>query len=144
MRPSQNLPLLPRIYHPCQQCDPPRMYPSLSEYTPIFNNYMQPSKNLPHPPRIYPLLNNYVRPSHNLPLPSRIYPLSIITICDTLGIYPYLRVPEYTPLFSQLYATLPESTPLCLPPSQNISPFLTTICNTPRIYPYIPEYTPPL
>ena len=103
---------------------------------------MQPSQNLPLPPRIpSPLLNNYnimrpfqalppsplpeynpsfdnyMRPSQNLPLPLRIC-LLLITICDTPTIYPY--IPEYTP------------------------PFLTTICDPPRIYPYLPEYTPPL
>ena len=79
MRPSQNLPLSPRIYLPFQQldatlsestppsqnippsfsrtiCGTPRIYPSLPEYTPFFNNYkiMRPSKNLSLPPRIYP------------------------------------------------------------------------------------------
>ena len=33
---------------------------------------------------------------------------------------------------------LPESTP----PSQNIPPFSTTICDPPRIYSFLPEYTP--
>ena len=28
------------------------------------------------------------------------------------------------------------------PPSQNIPPFSTTICDPPRIYPFLPEYTP--
>ena len=40
---SQNIPPFQQIY----MCDPPRIYPSLPEYTPLFNNYM-------HPPRIYP------------------------------------------------------------------------------------------
>ena len=39
VRPSQNVPLPPRLY-------------------PLFNN-MRPSQNLPLPPRIYPLVNNY-------------------------------------------------------------------------------------
>ena len=76
-------------------CDPPRIYPSLTEYT--------------------PLLNIYMRPSQNLSLPYRIYPP-----------------------FEHLYATLPESNP----PSQNTPPFLTTICDPPRIYPFLSEYTP--
>ena len=56
VRPSQNLPLPPRIYSPFSTtvCDPPRMYPSLSEYIHLFNNYVRPSQNLPLPPRIYP------------------------------------------------------------------------------------------
>ena len=96
VRPSQNLPLLPRIYPP-------------------FNNYMRPSDNLPLLPIIYPLFNNYIRSSQNLPLLPRIYPP-----------------------FQQIYATLPGSTP----PSQNIPPFSTSICDPPIIYRYLPEYTP--
>ena len=56
MRPSQNLPLPPRIYPPFQQ-----RYATLPESTP-------PSKNM------HPFLTNaHVRPSQNLPLPPRIY-----------------------------------------------------------------------
>ena len=98
VRPSQNLPLLPRIYPqafqqliatlpestpPSQNISPfQQMYvrlsqnlPSLPEYTPLFNNYMRLSQNIPLPPRIS-LFNNYniMRPSQNLPLPPRIYP----------------------------------------------------------------------
>ena len=40
------------------------------------------------------------------------------------------------PLFN-IYATLPESTP----PSQNRYPLLATICDSPIIYPVLPEYT---
>ena len=122
MRPSQNLPLSPRIYPSFQQlhatipestppsqnippfqqmhmCDPPRIYPSLSNYTLFFNNYMRPS------------LPEAIPPSQNAPPP-----------------------------FQQLYATLPESTP----PSWDIPPFSTTtiLCEPPRIYPSLPEYTP--
>ena len=99
MRPSKNPPPPPGIYPPFKQlfvtlpestppsqsqnilpflttiCDPLRIYPSLPEYTPIFNNYMRPSQNLPLRPKIYPLFNNYVRPSQNLHLPPRMYPL---------------------------------------------------------------------
>ena len=96
-------------------CDPPIIYRSLPEYTPIFNNFMRPSQNLPLPPRIYPLFNNYMWPFQNLPLTPRIYPP-----------------------FQQLYATLPESTS----PSQNIPLFSTIICDHPRIYLSLPEYTP--
>ena len=62
-----------------------------------------------------PLFHNYniMRPSQNIPLPPRLYP-------------------------QQLYATLPEYTP----PSQKIPPFLTTICDSLRIYPSLLEYTP--
>ena len=60
MRPSQNLPLPPRIFPPFQQifmCDRHRIYPSLPEYTPppllLFKNYMRPSQDLPFPPKIF-------------------------------------------------------------------------------------------
>ena len=127
MRPSQNLPLPPRIHPQSQQLgyygtlpesippsqnippfsttiilsDPPRMYPSLSEYTPLFNKFIC-----------------VTRISQNLPLPPRIYPLST-SICDPPRIYPSL--PEYNPIFKNfyLYASLPES----IPPSHNIPPF---------------------
>ena len=116
-------------------CDPPRIYPSLLEYTPPFSTTIilcDPSRidpSLPEytppfsttiilcdPPRIYPslpeytpLFNNYMRPSQNLPLPPRIYPPFNKCICATLL--------EYTP-------------------------FSTTICDPPRIYPSLSEYTP--
>ena len=129
--PSQNIPPFSTTI-----CDPPRIYPSLPEYTPLFQQLFvtlpestPPSQNiLPfsaiicHPPRIYPSLpentpifNNYMRPSQNIPPPPRIYPL----------------------FFLLLYATLPESTP----PSQNIPPF-QHLYATLRIYPSLPEYTP--
>ena len=47
--PSQNIPPFSTTI-----CDPPRIYPSLPEYTTIFNNYLWSSQNLPLPPRIYP------------------------------------------------------------------------------------------
>ena len=48
--PSQNIPPFSTTI-----CDPPRIYSSLPEYTPIFNNYkiMRPSQNLPLPSRIF-------------------------------------------------------------------------------------------
>ena len=53
-------------------------------------------------------------------------------------IYPSL--PGSTPFYCDHMKCirLPESTP----PSQNIPPFSTTICEPPRIYPSLPEYTP--
>ena len=147
MRPSQNLPLPPRIYPPpfnnymrsCQNLplpswiypppfsttiilsEPRRIYPSLPEYTPLFNNYniMRPSQHIPLPPRIYPLFNNSMRCSQNLPLLPRIY----------------------LPPFQQMHMCAPGSTP----PSQNIPPPLSTtiiLCEPRRIYPSLPKYTP--
>ena len=92
--PSQNIPPFQQIY----MSDPPRIYHSLPESTPIFNNY--------------------IRPSQYLPLTLRIYP-----------------PPSFNKFIS---ATLPEYTP----PSQNIPPFSTNICEPPRIYPSLSEYTP--
>ena len=54
-RPSQNLPLHPRIHPPPFK----HIHVTLPEYTP-------PSQNIP-------LLNIYMRPSQNLPLPPIIY-----------------------------------------------------------------------
>ena len=116
--PSQNIP----PFKPNYICDPPRIFPSLPEYIPFFNQFICATlPELPLPPRIYPpfqqlyatisestppslpeytappLFNNYMRPSQNLPLPLRIYP-HITTICDPPRIYPSL--PEYTLLFN--------------------------------------------
>ena len=147
MRPSQNIPPFQHLYAtlpestPSSQnippfstticiCDPPRIYPSLPEYTPLFNNYMRPSQNITpfstticEPPRIYPpppdytpLFNNYMRPSQNLPLPPRIYPLfnKYIRPSQNLAIAPRIYTPH----------------------------LWTTICDPPRIYPSLPEYSP--
>ena len=117
-------------------CDPPRIYSPLPEYTPIFNNYMRPSQNLPLRPRRYPLFNNYMCD------PLRIYP-SLPEYTPSLFSY-YMRPSQNLPLpprifphFQHLYTTLPESTP----PSQYIPPFLTTLCDPLRIYPSLPDYT---
>ena len=130
-------------------CDSPRIYPSLPEYTPLFqqlyatlpespppsqdtsslfNNYniLRPSQNLPLPPRIYPPFQQlyYYATLPESTLPPRTHPSST-TLCDAPRIYP--SFPEYTPLFNKCTcATLPESTP----PSQNIPPFSTTIYAT--------------
>ena len=129
------------------------MYPSLTEYTSFFRNYVRPSQNLPLPPRIYPLFQQLCEtlpestpPSQNIPPfstticdPPRIYSslLKYTTVfnnymrCDPPRIHPSLS--EYTPLFNQfICANLPESTP----PSQNIPPFQ-------ELYPTLPESTPP-
>ena len=142
MRRSQNLPLLPEytpLFNKCTCatlpkstppsqtipsfsttiCNPPRIYPSLPEYTSILNSYMRPSQNLPLPTRIYPLFHNYsiMRSSQNLSLPLRIYsPFQPIYMCDPSRIYPCL--PESTPpppVFKN-YKILPPSQNLPLTP----------------------------
>ena len=152
MRPSQNLTLPPRIYPPFQplkyyatlpeytlppriyppfqqmyMCDPPRIYPSLTEYTPFSTTICDPLGIYPSLSEYTPLLNNYniMRPSQNLTLPPRIYP-------PFQPLKYYATLPEYTPLFNKcICATLPESTP----PSQNIPPFQ-------QLYATLSEYTP--
>ena len=142
MRPSQNIPLPPRIYplsNKCM-CDPTLL-------------------KSPPPPRTYPLFNNYniMRPSQNLPLPPRIYPpFQSIYVCDNNYMRPSHPSPQNIPVFQQLYATFPKSTP----PSQNIGlpPFSINVyvrpsqnlSLPPRIYPpfqqlyaTLPESTPP-
>ena len=135
----------------------PRIYPSLPEYTLLFNKCIcatlpestPPSQNVPL------LLNNYMRPSHNLPLPHRIYHL---ILCDPPRFYPAL--PEYTPFSTTIILCDP---PRIYPPSQKLPPFQqiymgdppviypslpestplsTTICDSSRIYPSLPEYNP--
>ena len=120
MRPSQNLPLPPRIYPFFQQ-----LYATIPEST-------SPSQNIPPFQQLYATLPESTPPSQNIPPfqpiymcdPPRIYPSLpessrspfSTTISDLPRIYPSLS--EYTPIL-QLYATLPESTP----PSRNILPF---------------------
>ena len=98
-------------------CDPPRIYPSLPEYTPFLTTICVPPRIYPSIPEYNPLLNKFM--------------------CAT---FPESSPPRIYPPFQQLYATLTESTP----PSQNIPPFATTIisCDSPRIYPSLQEYTP--
>ena len=135
---SQNLPLTPRIYplfnkcicatlpestSPSQNippfsttiCDPPRMYPSLPKYTPLFNNY------------------NIMRPSQNIPLLPRIYPpfATTIILCDPPRIYP--SFPKYTPFSKILYVRPSQNLPP--PPLSEYTPLSTTVCDNPRNYP---------
>ena len=147
MRPSQNLPLPPRIYPPFQQmymCDPPRIYASLSVYT-LFSTTMC------NPSRIYPSLLEYTPPFSTTIIlcdPSRIDPSLLpgytppfsttIILCDPPRVYPSLS--EYTPLCNKcICVTLPGSTP----PSQNIPPPLFNNYMRPsQTLPLPPKYTP--
>ena len=140
IHPSQNIP--PLIFNKCICATLPESTPSSQNIPPFQQQYyMRPSQNLPLPPRIRPLFstNSYVRPSQNLPLPPRIYPPLFQQLCATRPEYT-LPPRTHTP-FQKLYVTLPESTP----PSQNLPPFSTNIllCDAPRIYPSLSEYTPP-
>ena len=83
---------------------PHRIYPSLQEYAPFQQLYAilpestPPSRNIYTPPLFNntPLFNNYMRRSQNLPLLPRIYRLfQQMYICDPLRIYSSLQ--EYTP-----------------------------------------------
>ena len=121
-----------------------RNLPPLPKSNPLFNKFICATLSESTPPyqigRIHPpLFNNYMQPTQNLQLPPKIYPPPFsTTICNTPRSYPSLReytpslfktticntprfyhpLPEYNPPFQQLYATLPEFTPL----SQNILP----------------------
>ena len=107
VRPSQNLPLPPRIYSPLKTtrilCDAPRIYPISPKYTPP----PPPSTTICSTLRIYPFLPEYTPPPFS----------TTMLLCDAPRINPFL--PEYTP-FQQLNATLPETTH----PSENTPPFL--------------------
>ena len=114
-----NLPFPPRTYPPFEHVRPSHNLPFLSEYTPLFKNYMRPFQNLPLPPRIYPSLQQpYATLSESTP-PSQNIPLSSTTIilCET----PIISPPpsEYTP-----------------------PPLARTICDIPRIYHSVIEYAP--
>ena len=103
-------------------CDPSRIDPSLPEYTPPFSTTII----LCDPPRIYPSLPEYTTPLfnkcicltlQNLPLPPRIYPL--------------------------FNSSMRPSQNLLLPP--RLYPFqqMYIMCDPPRIYLFLPGYTPP-
>ena len=157
VRPSKNIPLPPWIYPPppfsTTICDPPRIYPSLLEYTPPFQQmYMcDPPKiysSLPpriHPPfqqlnatfpESHPTFNNYniMRCSQNLPLPHRIYPPPFsTTIYDPPRINPSL--PKYTHFSAtillyhspRIYPSLHLSQNIPPPPFQQLYATLTEI-----------------
>ena len=62
MRPSQNLPPPPEYTtFPTTVCDPTRIYPSLPEYSPLFNIYVRAFPNQP-PLSQYTPLFYYLRP----------------------------------------------------------------------------------
>ena len=94
------------------------------------------SANIP-PSRLYP---------GRLAAAPRIYPSLPGSTTLYCAFVKCLRLPDYTPpsqnlppLFNKfICATFPES----IPPSQDTPPFSTTICDPPRIYPSLPEYTP--
>ena len=112
-------------------CDPPKIYPSLPEYTPLSTTnatlpeYTPPSQNIP------PFsINLFVRPSQDPPLHLRLY-LPFEKLYATLpeSTYPSQNIPP----FQQLHATLPESNP---PPRIYL--------NFQQIFYYatLPQYTP--
>ena len=81
--PSQNItPLFNTYKQPSQNlppfsipiCEPPRIYPSFPEYTPVFKKFTCATllESTPPSQNIDPLSNTYMQPSHNLPLPPRI------------------------------------------------------------------------
>ena len=133
MRPSQNLPLPPRID------------------TPFFGKFMRHSHNLPIPSRIYPpflqllayvTLPESVLPSQNLPRPPSIYPLS-------LDLRPYhndnLPIPPENLFLSHYMQRPPPPLNIYMRHSQNspsdpkYTPTLN-ICDPSRIYPSFLQY----
>ena len=82
-----------------------------------------------------------MQPYQNIPLSLRIYPLFNKCICATLPEYtPPPSLPEYTP-FSTTKCDLPRIYP-SLPESIPLSTKII-LCVAPRIHPHLPEYTPP-
>ena len=146
--PSQNIPLFKHLYEALPEFTLPyRIYL-------LLNIYMWPSQNVPLPPRIYiPLLNildlyatlqESTPPSQNIPAfyikrTPRIYSPLFSQLCATL---PWSSPPSQNippPPFLNIFTILPESTP----PSLNIwLPLQTSICDSPRIYPSLPEEIP--
>ena len=101
-------------------CDPPRIYHSIPEYTPLFKNYIRHSQNLPslqeHTPPSSFKKYYIMRHSQNIPLPPRIYPFFNKFLCATL--------PESTPLSQNTPPLINRY--MCPPPPQHLSlpPFM--------------------
>ena len=162
VRHSHNLPFPPRIYPPFQQlCATfPESTPSSQNIPPFQQLYVTFPKSTSPSQNKRPFSTNIL-----LCDASRIYPPSQNTPPPHFNNYVRPSQPESTPPsqdippFQQLYVTLPESIPLPLrinapsqqiyyyamlpestPPSQNTPPPIsTTMCDTPRIYPSLPE-----
>ena len=129
MRPSQNIPL------------PPRIYPSFQKLYAILPNSTPPSQITPPPfQQLYATLPESTPPSQNLPSPSQNIPpfSTTIILCDPARIYPLsqnipplfnnsMRRSQNVPLFPRIY-----------PPFQ-----LMHIFDPPRIYPSLPRLYPP-
>ena len=115
-------------------CDPPRIYPSLPEYTLIFNNYfiMRRSQNLSLPFRMYPPppFNNCIRHSQKLPFPQRIHPRFLTKVN---------YMPPPLPL--RIYSSSPfYNIPRIYPSFTEYAPFSKkTTCNCERMYHLLPE-----
>ena len=121
-RPSHNPPLPPKYTLPFQQpMRHPQHLPSLPEYNPpplsttiLFCDapIIYPSVPEYTPPP--PPFNNYIRPSHELALPPRIHIPVLTAVCPPpLGL---LRINLSFPFYN--------------------------ICDIPKIYPSVTEYTP--
>ena len=135
VRPYQNMPLPPRFSIPI--CDPPRIYPFLTEYPPphVFKDYMRPSQKHPLPPRIYPSLHQLYTTLPELTFPPRIYPpfRTNLYVRHFLNLSSLLNTPPFS--------TTIDDPPRSYPPSQNIPLSSITICDPRRIYTSLPEYT---
>ena len=156
MRPSQNLPLPPRLYPPFQQlyatlpestppslnippfsttiCAPPRIYPPPRIYLPFQQLYPPLQESTPPSQNIPPLFNSYMRPSQNLSLPPRIKPL--------FHNYNIIRPSQNLPLPPRIYSPC-QPIYMCDPPRIYLPfPFSRTIrfCDPPKICPLLSEY----
>ena len=125
--PPRIYPSLPE-YTPLSKtiCDPPRIHPSLPEYTPIFNNYyatlpesIPPSQNIPSLQQLYATLPETTLPSENTPL--------------YFDNYMPPSLSEYIP--RPLSTIFLESTPQSL----DMPLFLETTCIREIIYHSLPE-----
>ena len=101
MQQSHNLPLPPRIYPPPSTtiCNPPRICPSLSQYTPLSTTKCDAARIYPSipeytPPLFPPLLCDFPRIYRSLPEKNLFYnpPFHYFLQCS------HNLIPEYTPL----------------------------------------------
>ena len=150
VRYSHNVPHPHKIYPPFKRIN----YMRPSQILSILSLRIHPHLNtLCHTLRIYTLVHIYMQHSQNLHLYSRIYLLSTsifvpprifhtftkYTSLSNIYMRPSQNLPFLPSTYSPFYNYMRPSHNLPLP--QDIHPLSTTICDAPRIYTSLPEYT---
>ena len=144
IRPPKIYPSLPELYTPPSTTiwdtpimhPPPRIHPSPFQQLQYYGTHPEstpPSQNIPPFLQLYATHPEFTPPSQNLPPP----PFKQLYTTLPESTPPSQNIPPFSTTIILWDPQLPEST---LPPWIYPPPFSTTICDTPRIYPSLPEY----